>query len=131
MADQVAAIIADLARYTADEVIALTLDVDERLRLNTPRDTGWAAANWVPSIGTPVTIPQLDGKASPADVGRAARQAAASAAALNSYTIEQGATFVSNGVPYLPKLNEGHSQQAPAAFIEACVVQAVAARIGR
>lgn len=130
MADQIAAIIADLARYTADEVVGLTLGVDELLRENTPRDTGWAAANWVPSIGAPNLIPQLEDP-SPVDVAGAARQGASSAAALSSYSIEQGSTFVSNGVPYLPKLNDGHSQQAPAGFIEASVVQAVANRQAR
>ena len=38
--------------------------------------------------------------------------------------------FVSNGVPYIGKLDQGSSQQAPAGFVRAAVVKAVAKLAG-
>ena len=41
------------------------------------------------------------------------------------YTLDQGSVFVSNNVPYILKLNDGHSQQAPAGFIQTAIHKAV------
>jgi hypothetical protein len=132
MADQVAAIIGDLARYTEAEVVGLAFDITATLRETTPRKTGWAAANWVPSIGVPAPpVPALASEATPADVARAAQQSAAAQAQLASYTMAEGPVFCTNGVPYIRRLNDGWSAQAPAAFIQAAIIQAVAQRAQR
>lgn len=89
---------------------ALILEIDKELRKRTPVDTGNARANWVPSVGSPA--PNGD-------------RAAGSAAVL-AYQLEQGPLFVSNGVPYIRQLNNGHSKQAPALFVEAAVDEALA-----
>lgn len=126
---QVSAIIADLAAFTEREIIGLTLEIDATLRENTPRDTGFARANWVPSVGTPSpSVEPLLRRPSPGQVAEAAAAAAAGQQGILNYRLSEGSVFVTNGVVYIQKLNDGWSQQAPAAFVEASVVQAVAAR---
>jgi hypothetical protein len=36
-----------------------------------------------------------------------------------------GEVHVSNAVPYVQSLNDGHSQQAPAGFVQAAIAKAV------
>jgi hypothetical protein len=89
------------------------LEVDKELRregTGTPVDTGNARANWVPSIGAPFTgIATNNG---PHDAG---------VIAILAYELKQGALYESNNVPYMRALNNGHSKQAPAGFIERAI----------
>lgn len=89
--------------------VALILEIDKELRKTTPVDTGNARANWVPSVGSPA--PNGDRKAG--------------SAAVLGYQLDQGALFVSNGVPYIRYLNAGSSVKAPALFVEAAVDEAL------
>lgn len=96
---------------------ALILEVDKELRTQgtgTPVDTGHARANWVPSIRTPHTG-EVTGDG-PHSKG---------VAAVLAFRLGDGSLFVSNGVPYINRLNYGHSKQAPAMFVEACVDRAL------
>lgn len=123
---QITFIIADLDRYTEGEVTALTLEVTSRLREVTPRDTGWARSNWVPSIGSPApSLPQPEGRPTAGDVAKAAARSAQGEAEVLNFRMENGATFVTNGVPYLPRLNDGWSAQAPQGFVQQVVDEAV------
>lgn len=100
----------------------------------TPVDTGWARANWVPSIGAPHegTVGERPPKA---EEGRAQVQADDSASVAGvaevaaRYTLNRGPVFISNNVPYIQALNDGHSKQAPAGFVQAAVIRA--AELGR
>lgn len=88
----------------------------------TPVDTGWARANWIPNIGSPVKVP----RGSRTAVGRAsASQERGVATVLASYTVTKGKVYISNPVPYIVFLNEGSSKQAPAGFIQRAVRKAV------
>jgi hypothetical protein len=127
--DQTAFIIADLSRFTEREVVALSLNVDANLRDNppigTPIDTGWASANWVPSVGEPSTIRANDRDPTPAMI--AARRSAGEAG-LNevlAWEIDDGPIFISNSVPYIRRLNDGHSPQSPPGFVQAAMALAV------
>lgn len=93
---------------------ALILEIDKELRRTTPVDVGNARANWVPSVGTPHT-----GGATRRGSGSAER--AAGVTAVLAYELDQGPLYVSNGVPYIRRLNDGWSKQAPALFVEAAV----------
>jgi hypothetical protein len=99
-----------LRKALAQAPKALILEIDKELRRTTPVDTGNARANWVPSVGSPA--PRGD--------------RAAGTAAVLAYRLDQGALYVSNGVPYIRQLNNGHSKQAPALFVEAAVDVALA-----
>lgn len=112
--------------FTERVVKKITLDVTANLIVTTPVDTGWARANWVPSIGKPFA-PDLRGiAADPALVpGQAATQQAGVASVATSYRLEQGRVFVSNNVPYIQRLNMGSSKQAPSGFVQNAIVKAV------
>ncbi|RLE25524.1 MAG: hypothetical protein DRJ50_02790 [Actinobacteria bacterium] len=79
----------------------------------TPIDTGWASANWIPSIGKDRTA-TADGR----DVAAANAEMEAGKAALFGYKLGMGTVFISNNVPYVPTLNAGSSPQASAHFVE-------------
>lgn len=127
--DQIDFIIRDLAEYTRLEIVALAMNVDANLReappVGTPVDTGWAKANWLPSIGAPLILDSDLKDPTPAAV--AARQGTAEKG-LNdvlSWRVEDGAIFVTSSVPYIVVLNEGHSKQSPKGFVQAAIELAV------
>lgn len=128
--DQIDIIVADLDRYTAGEIKALALNVDANLRANpplgTPVDTGWARANWVPSVGQPALFDAKKGGRPTG--GEIAAQEEASQQGLNevlAWRLTDGPIFVTNNVPYIGPLNDGHSKQSPPGFVQAALVKAV------
>jgi hypothetical protein len=94
----------------------ITLDIIANLIETTPVDTGWARANWIPGLGlsdvppAPTPSDRLAGSAEGA-------QGAASASVISGYEFP-GIIQIGNGVPYIGALNDGHSQQAPAGFVQ-------------
>ena len=84
---------------------AVALVVDRELVLRTPVDTGRARANWLPSLNAP-SVSLVEPGQKP-DIG----------ATLSSYKIED-TVFISNNLPYIQRLNNGYSKQAPAGFVE-------------
>lgn len=123
---QIRTIVRALERVTEEAVKKITLDVTANLIDTTPVDTGWARANWIPSIGVPLDRDLEDIPATPANAaGAAALQGAGTALVSASYTLDQGAVFVSNNVPYIVFLNFGSSRQAPAGFVQRAVAKAI------
>lgn len=133
--EQLSFIIADLTRFTAEETLGLAMDIQANLGEDTPRDTGWARANWIMSIGTPLVDPQVPlvkGRPNPAQVASAQTRQRQTVGEVLGYTdISQGAIFTTNNVPYIGKLNEGWSRQAGAAFIQRSVGRALMEREAR
>ena len=79
--------------------------------ISTPVDTGRARWGWNCSIGSPnLTVP-AEGKYT-LDVARANDTFTVSAVS------GKETLYVSNAVPYIWKLNDGYSRQAPARFVE-------------
>lgn len=109
-----------LARFAEKQVRALVLDVTANLVEDTPRDTSWARTNWLPSIGKAVEVPVN----SPESVSFGAQQVGLAAVA-TSYTLSKGKVFITNNVPYIQRLNDGWSKQAPAGFVQAAILRAV------
>lgn len=95
---------------------ALTLEITANLIAATPVKTGWARANWVPSIGSP-----YEGTA---EHGSNAEQETAQGGVLQ-FHMADGSVYVSNNVPYIERLNLGGSTQAPAGFVEIAIEQAL------
>lgn len=112
----------------------ITLDVTANLIGTTPVDTGWARANWIPTIGAPV-IEDLSGVDTKGDkisrVSEAASKQSAGNASVLKYTLKSGDTFVTNNVPYIRDLNDGSSQQAPSGFIQLAIQKALTQDIKR
>ena len=97
----------------------------QALTSGTPVDTGFARSGWVPSFGSPVLdrvpAPGERGTAVQAAISRFAENRARALSIAGTYNIALGPVFISNAVPYIVRLNEGHSSQAPAMFVERAV----------
>lgn len=133
MTEQIDIIVADLEDYTRGEVIALALNVNANLRDSppggTPIDTGWASANWVPSVGEPAILPgePADRKEGPTP-GEVAARAQIAEGGVNevlSWRLQDGPIFSTNNVPYIGALNAGHSPQSPRGFVQTAIEKAV------
>ena len=129
MADRDEVIVA-LNRVAERAVVALTFAVVANLvsapsEGGTPVDTGWARANWVPAIGAP-----FKGVTGSRDSVSSAAQTTGQAEVL-SYRLALGPVFVSNNVPYILALNDGHSKQAQPGFIERAIDKAVFVDLAR
>jgi hypothetical protein len=129
MTDQIDVIMADLDLYTRGEIVALALNVNANLResppLGTPIDTGWASANWVPSVGEPVYLQNLKDP-TPLDAIERASKSDAGVNDLLGWKPGDGSLFSTNNVPYIRPLNNGHSpQQAQPGFIQRAVEKAI------
>lgn len=97
------------------------LDLTANLVGETPVDTGWARANWIPNIGTPVTQP--DGSRTRGAISTSGQEAGK--AKLLGFKLTQGNIYITNNVPYITKLNAGSSKQAPSMYVEAQVTKTV------
>jgi hypothetical protein len=88
--------------------------------LGTPVDTGRARGSWLVAIGS---RPAEGTAETPADYGFSASHAKAQST-LRGYK-DQGEVHITNNLPYIVPLNEGHSQQAPAGFVEDAIAAGV------
>ncbi len=125
---QIQAIVTNLEDITEKVVTKITLDVTANLIETTPVDTGWARANWVPAIGSVnTTAPSFTStKPSTSEVQTSnVAQQSATVNIVTSYTLPQGKVFISNNVPYIIKLNNGSSKQAPAGFVQRAIKKAI------
>lgn len=85
----------------------------------TPVDTGRARGNWQVGLGNSVRQ----------EINRLDKTGAATVAQGNAHIASRppGMTiYISNNVPYIGRLNEGYSAQAPAGFVELAVRAALA-----
>jgi hypothetical protein len=119
---------ADLAKFFADieafkkqnlETLALAtkkivFEIHGRVSDKTPVDTGRARGNWFPSIGRPSTAYDPDAK-DKVNPGGFVPQT------FPPYI----KAWITNNVPYIEALNNGHSAQAPANFVELAVAEVV------
>jgi hypothetical protein len=112
-------IIAEIEGLTLKGAKRLVIDMHSRLVKSTPVDTGWAANNWIPSVRVPVV--KTDG--TPENVSSAASDEGAASVLL--WKFFQGPAYITNNVPYINRLNQGSSKQAPAGFIERDILAAV------
>ena len=125
MGDNRLQVMLQLEKFTASLVKKLTLNVTACLQDATPVDTGWARSNWVPQIGSPFR--GTAGTKEDADNGNidASTTQKGLSSVVGSYQITMGPVYISNNVPYIKFLNEGSSQQAPAAFVQASVIRGI------
>lgn len=89
-------------------VRAVALVVDSTLVATTPVDSGRARSNWNPSLNVPDGSIVEPGQKKSIDPINAA------------YKITD-TILISNNLPYIKKLNEGSSKQAPAGFVDAAL----------
>ena len=105
------------------------LAIDQVVVLATPVDTGRARSNWQVGIGGN-DAPPRDSLA-PGEKGSTGAAAAQAAIAEGKAVIESykggSSIYISNNLPYIGRLNDGYSAQAPAGFVEQAVQSGVAA----
>jgi len=112
----------ELTEYTSQEMRKLGILADQAIVSATPFDTGRAKSNWLMSLGTP---DESINESSISLNGSYSTQLAASV--LSSYPADSlPDIWICNNLPYIARLNDGWSQQAPAKFVEVAIEQAVA-----
>lgn len=125
-------LISKLRERTDRLVRAVALEAHGRLVRRTPVDIGRARANWNVGVGSPDR--SVDEEATSEDIsGKAAE-------ARRKTLSEFGAgksVFLTNGLPYISELEDGHSDQAPQGMIKVTaqeldpLTQRVAAEVAR
>jgi len=96
--------------------IKIALDIDQRLVLKTPVDEGTARANWIASLGAAIFTPI---ESSDKGGGTTIAKAASVFGAAPNYPV----LYITNNMPYIRKLNDGSSIQAPKNFFEQSVAE--------
>lgn len=95
----------------------------------TPVDTGRARSNWHIGLGAPPDAgneePFVPGGEGGSNGAANAQMSIAAAKAAVSDRRPGQAIFISNNLPYIGRLNEGWSAQAPAGFVEKAVANGV------
>jgi hypothetical protein len=114
-----------------DQVVRkVALELFTRIIYKTPVDTGRARSNWQVSIGTPASgTVEIDDKSGNATVSQATAKSAG---------FKAGDTiYLANNLPYIRRLEEGYSRQAPAGMVTltvqefSAVVKSIGVEISR
>jgi hypothetical protein len=124
------------------KMMGLAITIQQALVLSTPVDTGRARANWQVTLDTPAKN-EVEASGGNAHVGfvrdeagrftkrfPSAQEAIARAQATLAHRRPEQNIFISNNVPYIKRLNEGWSAQAPAGFVEQAIQAGVNAHRG-
>lgn len=98
------------------------LAIDQAVVLGTPVDKGRARSNWQVGLGSaPGGTREAFSPGEGGNTGASNAQAAISAAKEVIAGHTQGDIYLVNNLPYIVPLNNGHSAQAPAGFVELAV----------
>lgn len=116
------------AQKAIDEAVLKTarriaLRVTQAIILATPVDTGRARGNWIVSVDKPNTE-QFPDKKDPTGMEAIAEATRTILLETKKVGVQ---IFLSNNLPYILPLNNGHSAQAPAGFVEKAIQAAVSA----
>lgn len=102
------------------EIRALALNILSGVTLSTPVDTGRARGNWQVGITHAET-----GTLDTSDKGGALTIRVGASKIGGAKTIPYPAIYISNNLPYIGRLNQGSSTQAPKFFVESAIKRAV------
>lgn len=119
-ADKLDKIAANLPKAASDGAVSVATTILGDLVIVTPVDTSAALSNWQIGLGTPIDSP-IDPyypgiQGSTYTVSGQEALAAGKAKLVNK--IPGQPIYISNVLPYIQRLNEGYSGQAPAGFVE-------------
>jgi hypothetical protein len=106
----------EVERDHRDFTAKIAIDMDQRLVTKTPVDTGRAQNNWFPSIGAASARVETGDFASLNPIAEAVQ--------VFSAAPKFPVLFIANNLPYIEALNNGHSKQAPAHFVEQAINEA-------
>jgi hypothetical protein len=107
-------------KRVAQTIRAVAIVVDQKLVETTPVDTGRARANWQVSLNEPLSsqVPWSDETRKESSFIPPRSETALKAAA--GFKIDD-TIFITNNLPYIRRLNDGYSKQAPAGFVESAI----------
>lgn len=116
----------------ADRLVRrIALVADQAIVSATPVDTGRARSNWILSLDTPVLSAREAYAAGEGASTEAANTLAATEQAVHAVAPYNGDTHssvhITNNLPYIDRLNNGWSRQAPAGFVEEALAATAAA----
>ncbi len=120
MVSETKKVLASLTNFSEDLIKQLVIETTAEVVKATPVDTGWARANWIPSIGE-----SFESTSGSKQAVTSSRQEAGVADVLANYSLKRGNLFITNNVPYITMLNEGSSAQAPSGFVQQSIARAV------
>ena len=109
---------------TEKKIKRAAIVADQALVLGTPVDTGRARANWIASVGSPTSL-QLNST----DPG-GSQAISQGLNTVQQWSIGEGSIFFTNSLPYIQRLDDGWSDQAPAGMT-AAALQAASAELRR
>lgn len=122
------AVVADAGKFEAEIVINTVAE----LAKNTPVDVGTARSNWIVTLGraalnTRAAFSPFSSRHRGGDggsIGETRNQAGVVWSASSAIGANKNGQdiYISNNLPYIQRLNEGWSDQAPAGFIQAAVL---------
>ena len=100
----------EIISETDDMRKAITIELFNSVILDTPVDTGRARGNWQCSGGSPMlnSVEREDPTGS---------QATSEVVSKVESSFGDGSMFLSNNLPYIQRLEFGHSKQAPAGMV--------------
>lgn len=104
----------------------IALSIEQKLTMITPVDTGAARRNWLVGSGSP----RLTAVPAPASAGSAIAEATADAMrviAQHKGKPDESPIYITNNLPYINRLNQGWSKQAPVGFVEKAIADGQAA----
>jgi hypothetical protein len=107
-----------------DIVRKYALIANQTVVMATPVDTGRARANWQVSIGAPVS-----GSLASTEPQTTLNQNKSSIGAFRASSGQE--LYLQNNLPYIERLNQGWSAQAPAGFVEKALLAAARALKGK
>ena len=103
----------DLEDAVNQEVRATALNILTGVVLETPKDTGRAQGGWQTTTGSAATGQKSKSRRSTGALSEGAR------VIKSARNIEYPTIVLANNLPYIVPLNSGHSEQAPAGYVEA------------
>lgn len=116
---------ADKARGNAEQVVRkVGFEMFARVVQRTPVDTGRARGNWQVTLVTPASavVDRSDGGKKGSRPSGSLESSAL--AATEGYSIKVAQTiWITNGLPYAPRLEYGWSSQAPAGMVRVTVAE--------
>ena len=115
-----------LVQNSEQLVRKVALAADQAVVFETPVDTGRARSNWIVAINSaPDDIIQPYAPGEFGSTGARNAQAAINQAEEVISSYQSGDTIhISNNLPYIQRLNDGYSAQAPANFVETAIALA-------
>lgn len=104
--------------FANDVIVDAALKLQGMLRDNppigTPIDTGWASSNWTLSLD----VPREDVLGSKENI---ISEDPGKAEAMKFDINVNNSIWLTNNVPYIARLNDGHSQQSPPGWVDTAI----------